>query len=183
VDQAEIQRRLAYGQPSIDRVVGASGSVSVGLLADLPHLVAPVGRMRWAEWGHAPEPEDLSWWIETTGREAGRADLPVTFVAVDERGEAIGAVGLGRFDIEERRDRSPWVLGMIVRSDRRGTGVGRRLMSRLERFAADRGHTQVWVATGPAAAFYERCGWSVTERLRLTTGQPATVLRKSVGLL
>ena len=35
-------------------------------------------------------------------------------VASDQSG-ALGAVGLGPFDIEERRDRSPSLLGMIVR--------------------------------------------------------------------
>jgi hypothetical protein len=35
-------------------------------------------------------------------------------VASDQSG-ALGAVGLGQFDIEERRDRSPSLLGMIVR--------------------------------------------------------------------
>jgi hypothetical protein len=53
-------------------------------------------------------------------RGAGSSHLPVTWVASDGSG-ALGAVGLGQFDIEERRDRSPWVLGMIVRRDRRGT--------------------------------------------------------------
>jgi hypothetical protein len=44
----------------------------------------------------------------------------MTWVASDQSG-ALGAVGLGLFDIEERRDRSPWLLGMIVRPDRRGS--------------------------------------------------------------
>ena len=48
--------------------------------------------------------------------EAGQRGLPVTWVAVGVGGEAAGAVGLGEFDIAERRDRSPWVLGMVVRS-------------------------------------------------------------------
>jgi len=38
----------------------------------------------------------------------------MTWVASDQSG-ALGAVGLGQFDIEERRDRSPSLLGMIVR--------------------------------------------------------------------
>jgi hypothetical protein len=40
--------------------------------------------------------------------------LPVTWVAIDPLGQAVGAVGLGAFDIAKRCDRSPWVLGMIV---------------------------------------------------------------------
>jgi GNAT superfamily N-acetyltransferase len=165
--------------PSLGLVVKGSNALSVHLLADVPQLVGAVGQIRWTEWGHAPEPEDLSSWVEITAREVGREKLPVTFVAVDALGEALGAVGLGEFDIVERRDRSPWVLGMVVRSNRRGRGVGRLLLTRLERFAFDNGHADVWVATGgPAVGFYRRCGWQETETLQLASGQVATVLRK-----
>ena len=154
---------------------------SVQLLADHPELVAAVGRIRWEEWGHPPEPEDLSWWVDVTGREAGREGLPVTFVAVDGSGAALGAVGLGEFDIDERRDRSPGVLGMIIRRDSRGRGVGRSLLSELERHAAANGFSPVWVATGgPAVGFYRRCGWQPVETLRLASGHPTTVLQKPV---
>ena len=156
-------------------------SVSVQLLADRPDLVRAVGEIRWAEWGHAPEPEDLSWWVDVTVREAGREGLPVTFAAVEGSGAAVGAVALGEFDIEERRDRSPWVLGMIVRPDYRGQGVGRLLLSQLERHAAAAGFSPVWVATGdPAVDFYRRCGWQPIETLPLASGGPTTVLQKTL---
>lgn len=155
------------------------GDISVHLLADRPDLVESVGDMRWREWGQPPEPVDRSWWIDVTGSEAGRRGLPVTWVAVDGRGEAAGAVGLGEFDIEERRDCPPWVMGTIVRTDLRGRGIGRLLLTRLEQYAAAGGYPRVWVANGGAAiGFYQRCGWRVTEQLRLGNGQPATVLVK-----
>jgi RimJ/RimL family protein N-acetyltransferase len=106
--------------------------VSVELLADHPHLIPVVGEMRWREWGRPPEPERLDWWVDVTAREAGREELPVTWMAIDSRGQAVGAVGLGRFDIEERRDRSPWVLGMIVEQKYRNKGIGGELMRALE---------------------------------------------------
>lgn len=156
-----------------------SGLVTVRLLADHAPLIAPVGEMRWREWGHAPEPEDRDWWVATTAREAGRDGLPVTWVAMDESGEALGAVGIGPFDIEERRDRSPWVWGMIVRPDRRGAGVGRLLLARLEAWAKARGYPRVWVATGgPAIGFYRACGWELTETVVKASGETATVLAK-----
>ena len=107
-------------------------AVSVHMLADRLHLVGAVAEMRWREWADEPGREELSWWVDVTAAEAGQRGLPVTWVAVDEGGEATGAVGLGEFDIAERRDRSPWVLGMVVRSASRGRGVGRLLLSRLE---------------------------------------------------
>jgi hypothetical protein len=92
---------------------------TVSLLGDHPQLVAEVGLMRWREWGRASEPTDPAFWVSVTGDGAGRISLPVSWVAVAADGQAVGAVGLGEFDIEERRDQSRWVLGMIVHPDHR----------------------------------------------------------------
>src|SRR4029079_8241518 len=128
--------------------------------------------IRWQEWGHPPEPEHLDWWIDVTARESGRDRLPVTWGAIDARGEALGAVGLGEFDIDERRDRSPWVLGMIVRPDRRGVGIGSLLMAQLEAWAGANGYQRAWVATGGHAVdFYRKCGWEVSETIERATGE------------
>ena len=139
-----------------------------------------VAEMRWREWGHRPEPEDPAWWLETTIREAGRDQLPVTFVAHDAAYEVLGAVGLDHYDVDERRDTSPWVTGMIVRTDRRGQGVGRALMQHLEQWAADHQILEAWVATDLATGFYERCGWTPLETFTTATGQEMNVLHKQL---
>ena len=148
------------------------------MLADEPELIGAVSDMRWREWGHAPDPEDPQWWLATTTREAGRDFLPVTYVAVDSDGEPAGAVGLAEYDLEDWRDRSPWVIGMIVRRDRRRSGIGRALLQQVERWAADRDIRQLWVATGEAADFYRRSGWLPTHTATTGPGEPYTILRK-----
>jgi predicted N-acetyltransferase YhbS len=156
-----------------------AAATSVLLLADRPDLMDAVGDMRWRQWWRHPGREARAWWVDITREESGRDALPVTFVAVDALGEAVGAVGLGEFDLEERRDRSPWVLGMIVRADRRGAGIGRTLLARLVSFAAGRGDARVWVATGDqGVAFYRRCGWRLEERLRPASGWETNVLSR-----
>jgi GNAT superfamily N-acetyltransferase len=155
----------------------AFAAAVVHLLADRSDLIEAVTDLRWLEWGHAPEHIDRDWWHAATVREAGRSGLPMTWVASDQSG-ALGAVGLGLFDIEERRDRSPWLLGMIVRPDRRGAGIGRLLLAHLERWAYRQGYQQLWVATGGAAVgFYQRCGWRIYETVDRDF-EPATVLTK-----
>jgi GNAT superfamily N-acetyltransferase len=150
----------------------------VGLLADFPDSMGAVADIRWREWGHPPEPEDPAWWLETTIREAGRRELPVTFVAHDASGEVLGAVGLDHYDLDERRETSPWVTGMIVRRDHRGQGVGRALMRSLERWGAEHQIAEAWVGTDLAQGFYERCGWTLTEAFTDSTGQDVAVLHK-----
>jgi GNAT superfamily N-acetyltransferase len=153
-------------------------AIPVSLLADYPTSAAAVAEMRWREWGHAPEPQDPAWWLETTVREAGRDELPVTFVAHDPAGEVLGAVGLDTYDLDERHDTSPWVTGMIVRRDRRGHGVGRTLMDHLERWAGEYRIAEAWVATDLATGFYQRCGWTVQETFVRSSGQHIAVLSK-----
>ena len=155
--------------------------VSIGLLADHPQLIPAVGELRWREWGHPPEPESLDWWVDVTAKEAGSVALPVTWVAFDAGGRVLGAVGLGEFDIEERRDRSPWVLGMIVDPAQRNRGTGGRLMQALEDWAARQGYSRLWVATGGRAVdFYRKCGWEVAESFERASGEATTVLTRSL---
>jgi GNAT superfamily N-acetyltransferase len=136
--------------------------------------------MRWREWGNEPGREDLGWWVDVTAREAGRDALPVTWVAIDDRGRAVGAVGLDTFDLEERQDRSPWLVGMIVASPLRGSGIGGALVQRLKEWARDRGHSEVWVATGGRAVdFYEKYGWRLFEVLDQSSGE-STILKYSI---
>jgi len=160
-----------------DVAVAREGDVTVGLLGDYPHLIGEVGLMRWREWGRAPEPTDPAFWVSVTGDEAGRVQLPVSWVAVAADGRAVGAVGLGEFDIEERRDRSPWVLGMIVRPDQRRRGVGRLLLASLGDWARVRGWERVWVATGGVAVrFYSDCGWETADSFARSADETTTVL-------
>ena len=145
----------------------AVSSETIDLLADRPDLVDEVGTMRWKEWGQPPEPTDAQWWIDATRQEAGHEGLPVTYVAVNSDGELLGAIGLGAHDIAERQDRSPWILGLVVRTDRRGDGIGRRLVQQTEQHAAALGYPTIWVANeGHAAGFYSACGYSFIEVVR-----------------
>jgi GNAT superfamily N-acetyltransferase len=148
----------------------AASRTRIELLADHAELIPAVGHLRWREWGcgadwpEDPERAELAWWVDVTARESGRDDLPVTLVALDQGGAAVGAVGLGRFDPDECRDRSPWVLGMIVQPDLHGLGIGCLLLEALRAWAAEHRHQQLWVATGdPAVGFYQACGWTLTE--------------------
>ncbi len=154
--------------------------VSIAVLADRPELVEPAGILRWTEWGYDdPSPEV---WIAVTAREAGREALPVTLVAIDEDGSAIGVVGLDSTDDAltdtERAGRMPWLVGMVVRRDSRLRDVGRGLMDALAEVARRHGHDRIWVVTGGSAAdYYRACGWSDVEQLvTAKEGLPSTVL-------
>ncbi|HEX5114263.1 MAG TPA: GNAT family N-acetyltransferase [Pseudonocardiaceae bacterium] len=154
-------------------------TVTVELLVDREELLVPLARLRWTEWGGHPGREDVRWWIDTTRAESGVAGLPVTFAAVDASGEVVGGVGLVAAEHPELGDRGPWVVGMIVRADLRGHGVGAVLMARLAQWAAGSGVDRLWVAAdGRAVDFYRRCGFTVVEHVRLADGEQPTLLTR-----
>jgi GNAT superfamily N-acetyltransferase len=155
-----------------------STSISIGVLADHPHLISQVGEIRCAEWGKPPEPVELDYWVDVTRREAGHDEIPVTWVAIDGQGRAVGAVGILEFDPDEFRDRSPWLVGMVVAPDWRARGIGSRLVRELEGWAAQQGFPRVWVATGPAERFYQKCGWSTVDRFVNDLDEAAVILER-----
>jgi GNAT superfamily N-acetyltransferase len=164
--------------------MGERPPLFLGLLADHPELIAEVGVLRRQERGDAPTPGA---WIEITAREAGSEHLPVTLVAMDLEGRALGAVALGEYDeaLDEaqRADRNPWLLGMVVRRPERKCGVGRLMVTAIEDLARSRGHRRVWVASGAEAVeFYLRCGWERQEEVVLGDDTiPTHILAKELA--
>jgi GNAT superfamily N-acetyltransferase len=69
------------------------------------------------------------------------------------------------------------ILGLVVAADRRGEGVGRRLVEQVERWAAERGLKQISVRSNvtrlESHPFYERSGY-----VRVKTQH---AYRKSIG--
>lgn len=156
---------------------------TITLLADRPDLAAKWAELHWREWGDEPGREQLSWWVEEASKSVQRTRAPAAFIALGADDEVLGGVGLAQFDLEERRDRSPWIVGTIVHPDRRGQGIGHALMVRLEAWAAGTGIDQVWVATGgQAVIFYQQCGWERVEELLTQRGEMATILTKQLSL-
>jgi len=140
--------------------VGERPALFLGLLADQPELVAEVGVLRWRASGGSATPGP---WIEATARDAGRDGLPLTLVAMDLDGQAVGAVTLGPTDESVAGhcpDLAPWVVRMVVRPGERRCGIGRLMVLALEDLAREYGHDRMWVvADGDEAAFYRQCGW------------------------
>jgi hypothetical protein len=77
--------------------MAASGDLRVESLGDHPELLEQVGLLRWKEWAFGAR--DLTPFIEVTANEAGPSgQLPMTLVAINVAGGAVGAVRLAQAD-------------------------------------------------------------------------------------
>jgi len=159
-------------------------SVRIELLANNLHLIPAIGELRYIEWGEPTTigSTGLAGWIEITSSEAGRDELQVTWVALDEYGGAVGAAGLlPGPDLEGRPEFSPSVVGVIVDPRWRGMGVGRRLLATIERWANDHDIGQLYVVTGDdAAEFYRKCGWKLVEETTIIWSNVNVIERVNV---
>ncbi len=127
---------------------------------------------------------ELAWWVADARRALNRERVPVAFLALGEDDTALGGVGLHPFDLEERRDRSPWIVGMIVRADLRGHGAGHALITALETWSDEAAIPRLWVCTESASravAFYQCCGYDPVEELAAQRGEVVTVLTKTLA--
>jgi GNAT superfamily N-acetyltransferase len=86
--------------------------------------------------------------------------LDVLLAAVDDGGVVVGAGGLmrGRGNGRHRGE----IQRLVVRGDRRGSGIGTALLAALVARAEALGLSLLWLTTHadtPSATFYERLGW------------------------
>jgi GNAT superfamily N-acetyltransferase len=151
--------------------------IVVDSLARHPELVPEVVDIAWTEWGSALSEEDHQRWLREAERDCRMNTVfSAGFVALSD-GEPVGTVQLHEFDLEQMRDRWPWVCGMVVKPEYRRRGVGRLLLEALESFAAERAVERLWVFTESAAAFYQSCGWSRYAQA-VNNGGPGMILTK-----
>jgi predicted N-acetyltransferase YhbS len=95
----------------------------------------------------------------------GRRQIPTTFVAVDQ-GRVVGSASLLTADLDGWEHLSPWVASVYVTPERRGMGIGRRLIARAVQEAAALGVPEVYLFTAGQETYYARLGWSPLTRTR-----------------
>jgi amino-acid N-acetyltransferase len=84
--------------------------------------------------------------------------LPHFLVASDEHGAVIGAIGA------EVHGRDGLLRSLVVAPERRGTGLGGRLVAALDHRADAWGIAQWWLLTTTAQPFFAARGFAVTAR-------------------
>ena len=85
-----------------------------------------------------------------------------SFVAQDDEGGAVGYVIAAR----SADGRAVFVFHLHVRRDRRGQGIGRALMERIEAAAGEAGVERVWLlANAKASRFYTHIGYVQSREL------------------
>jgi GNAT superfamily N-acetyltransferase len=96
------------------------------------------------------------------------------FVEESVRGDLVG-MAIGFYDGRS----SAYLGGMWVDPQHRGSGIGRRLVDAVEKWAQALGATMIELEVNPAVAaatnFYARCGYEPTGNSRPLPGHPGSI--------
>jgi predicted N-acetyltransferase YhbS len=149
-------------------------------LADHPEFVPVLAAWHHAEWDRYYD----AWAIEQVAAElrshTGRCQVPTTVVAFED-GRPLGSASLvADDDLEGWEHLSPWLASVFVVPDRRGQGIGRRLVERVVVEATRLGFPAVYLWTPGQRAYYERLDWECVETVRRPLAE-VTVMRRALG--
>ena len=154
-----------------DRVVA---EVVIEYLEHRPDVIPILARWVWREWGFASIDgctSDLA--------SSQRGTIPSRFAAL-RRGRPTGIVNLIECNLPPRCQLTPWLAGLFVHADYRGTGIGSDLVRFCEREAKRLGFESLYLYTERAEDFYKRLGWRKVESL-MWDGAPVTVMSRQLS--
>ena len=134
--------------------------VQVEIVSAADPVLETVLHWHWREWSLGTEVERDEWRERLRSR-TGETGIPFTLVG-RWGDEPVGSLSVCIDDVDvEFADRGPWLTGVYVLGAARDLGVGRRLLDVAADRAREAGATELWLHTGEAARFYERCGYQI----------------------
>lgn len=94
----------------------------------------------------------------------GTDKLPVGVVAFQEK-ELCGVAALKAESIASHRHLSPWAAAGLVKSSKRGEGIGAQLLQALEQQAQRLGFDFIYCGTATSESLLQRNNWVLIEQI------------------
>ncbi|GAK55678.1 acetyltransferase, GNAT family [Candidatus Vecturithrix granuli] len=88
--------------------------------------------------------------------------VPLTLIALLD-GDVVGTASLIEYDMDTRRDLSPWLASVYVIPAQRGKGIGTELVQAIVAKAKEFKIPKLYLFTPDKEHFYQRLGWQTQE--------------------
>ena len=143
-------------------------------LADHQELVPTIARWHYGEWGHYDPDGSIESWTTSLRNRALRNQIPTVFIALEGE-EPLGSAALVEFDMDTRKDLSPWIAGLYVLPAHRRKGIGSALILHAMHAARRLGVPTLYLYTRGSESFYQQLGWREVNR-ELFQGREVTIM-------
>ena len=139
--------------------------MEIAYLADYPQVAPTLAEWHFREWHSLDANDSVARRLEYLRAASNLRRIPSVFVAVDN-GYLLGSATLAEYDMETRRDLTPWLADVLVAPEFRRRGIASALVRRVVEEARALGVPQLYLfTTGPwREKLYAGLGWSVIDR-------------------
>ena len=132
----------------------------ISYLADHPEYIPQLAQWLFQEWDSILGEKTPETRVKKLQAHMNRDKLPIAWVA-HANDELVGTAALRVYDLQERKDLTPWLGGVFVGSEFRRHGVGTALCATVEDEARSRGIQTLYLFTLDKQAWYSHLGWTV----------------------
>jgi len=172
------------GTPSIS-VAQHSGNEAITTrieyLADHPEHIPTLSHWFYEQWSWFLPPESSAGTIATKFCTHLNHDAPPLALVALDGNELLGTASLRVHDMDIFTELSPWLGGVYVTPGHRGKGIGRRLVTAVERKARELGYRSIYLFTYDRARFYQELDWRILTQLEYH-GHPIVVMHKPLSV-
>ena len=139
--------------------------MEIRYLADCHEHAPTLAQWHFEQWKHFVENDSVERRLRLLLEHANHRAIPTVFVALDDA-QLLGSATLAEFDMETRRDLTPWMLDVYVAPQFRRRGIASALVRRVIREAADLEVARLYLFTTGSMreALYYGLGWTVIDR-------------------
>ncbi len=151
--------------------------MKIEFLTKHEYIIPEMTKWFWNEWRRLYKNKTIAD-VEKSIRERLNEDkIPCALVAV-ENNKIIGTGSIKIYDMETRKDLSPWLAGLYVIPEFRNKGVGSKLVKAVEMKAKEFGFKKLYLYTPKSEHFYDQLGWALIERVNYNDNQ-VSLMEKS----
>ncbi len=127
-------------------------------LALCPQFVDDVAKYWHAEWSSDKSVSGLAKKRQSIVSKLNINKVPFIFVAHNSQ-QFVGSVALFEYDLDLKRDFSPWISGVYTVPEYRGKGVAKTLIHKILLQAKKLGYNKIYLHTEHTADLYTKLGW------------------------
>jgi predicted N-acetyltransferase YhbS len=155
--------------------------VKIAYLKEYSEWIPTIAQWFYEEWGKFHPGLDAKSIAKRLHERTNTDKIPMTLVAV-EHNEVIGTISLKEYDMDTRKQYSPWLASLYVSNGFRHRGVGIRLVDAGLEQARNLGieHIYLYTRARKHVDFYTMQGWTIVEET-LYRGGRVTVLLKTIS--
>jgi GNAT superfamily N-acetyltransferase len=133
--------------------------MNIEYLVDRQNDTSEIVDWLYEQWGHHYN-YGKEVWANRVNNRLNKEKIPTTFVAT-VNDKAVGTASIIKYDLETRKDLSPWLADVYVLPGHRGKKIATKLIERVLEETKKIGISKLFLFTREAEGLYKKMNWKL----------------------